>query len=131
MERRKKNKAGVKSWVERTKAAISKEPRTSRTVHVGVIDQQTGKTKRVPVTIHTGGKFPVSTRAIIQRINRVLAKNGSDEQLKTARGWRYLQNCGQYYTINLHYNCIARHDVSPKDLARELGVLKPYEEVKD
>jgi len=126
-----KKRSGMKSWVESTKAAIAKEPRTSRTIRVGRIDQKTGKEKWVPVTIHTGGKFPVSTRAVIQRINRAFAKNGSDEWLKIARGWRYRLDCGQYYTINLHHNCIARHDVSPKDLARELGVLKPYEEVKD
>jgi len=73
-------------------------------------------------------KVVVSTRAIVQRINRVL--KDQDEMLKVARdGSRLEQQVGQYYIVDFRRNRVARHGVSLPHLARELGVLREYENV--
>jgi hypothetical protein len=71
---------------------------------------------------------PVSRRGLIQRINRALAKQ--DEQLKTTRGdGRARQELGDYYLLDFELNAVTEKNVDPEALARELGVLKPYERV--
>jgi len=69
-------------------------------------------------------RLPVSTRALIARINRRLAKR--DEKLLTIRGkWRLSE--GSYAIINVRFN---RHIASHVDLentGRKEGVLQPYE----
>ena len=68
---------------------------------------------------------PVSSRALIQRINRKLRSD--DELLKKARprsGWNEL---GDYYVVNFRMNWIAAKDVDIEELGRELGVLQPQE----
>ena len=74
-------------------------------------------------------KVPVTMRALIARINRKLAPQ--DLQLKTARGMRVRVDVGDYYVINTRINGIMQRykDCDPEELARELGVLKQYEEV--
>jgi hypothetical protein len=73
-------------------------------------------------------KMPVSERAIIQRINRKLKP--ALEALKVARSERMRLDVGQYYIIDYRMNAILHHDVDPEALGRELGVLKPWEEVR-
>lgn len=71
----------------------------------------------------------VSSRAIIQRINRALKDR--DEVLKTARdGSRLEQQVGQYYVLDTRLNAIGQMGVSLPRMARELGVLQPYEHVE-
>jgi len=74
-------------------------------------------------------KIPVSTRALIARINRKLAAD--DMQLKVAKGERMRQAVGDYYVINTRINAVMHHykNCDPADLARELGVLRGYERV--
>ena len=76
-----------------------------------------------------GHKVPVTERALIQRINRVLRKQ--DMVLKTARGWRMHVDMGHYYVVNTRINGVMAHykNCNPEALARELGVLQPYEEM--
>ena len=72
--------------------------------------------------INTRKKNPVSTRAVIARINRRLAKD--DRQLRRNRGaW----SVGDYYIINMTGNYIDSQNVDLNDLAEELDVLKRYE----
>jgi hypothetical protein len=47
----------------------------------------------------TSMQVPVSMRALLQRINRKLAKDGA--VLKTLRGQRYAHDLGRYYSVDL------------------------------
>lgn len=72
-------------------------------------------------------KVPVSTRAILQRINRALLKK--HKQLRAAVGSAALLRYGYYYILDLDSNLVDRQDVCLKDLAVELKVLWPFEEI--
>jgi hypothetical protein len=74
-------------------------------------------------------KAPVAMRALIARINRKLGPQ--DMQLKTARGWRVRSDVGNFYVVNTRINGIVYRykDCDPVEVARDLGVLKPYERV--
>jgi len=70
-------------------------------------------------------RVPVTRRALIQRVNRALAKDG--EQLKATKGTQAQLDLGDFYVIDISGNSVSRKDVDLEKLARELGVLKPYE----
>ena len=70
---------------------------------------------------------PVTLRALLQRLNRKLAKEG--EVLKTLRGQRYANDLGRYYIVNLDRKAIDTTDVDPVALGRALGVLAAWEMV--
>jgi len=71
------------------------------------------------------GKASVSTRALVQRINRKLA--GQDEMLRTCRmGSNYYQ-LGRYYVVDLRRNFIVGKHIELEEFGRELEVLKPWE----
>ena len=76
-----------------------------------------------------GTKRPVTTRAVLQRINRKL--KSEMEQLCAARGERMQQELGRYHVINFRMNAVAHKHVDPEELARKLGVLRPYEAMVD
>ena len=73
-------------------------------------------------------KVPVSERAVIQRINRVLDKKG--EVLKKTRGAQAVVDVGDYYILNSSANAVIRHDVNVEALAKSLDVLADYEELR-
>ncbi len=68
---------------------------------------------------------PVSERALVQRINRRLAKDG--ERLKAAAGMRARLELGAYFVMDISHNCVLHKDVDLEELGRELEVLRPYE----
>jgi hypothetical protein len=72
---------------------------------------------------------PVGEHALIQRINRALAKEG--EKLKKARTVRVSTSVGDFFIVDLQRNVVAYPDVDLEDLGRELKVLKPYEHFAD
>ena len=74
-------------------------------------------------------KAPVGMRALIARINRKLSQDHM--QLKIARGERMRHAVGDYYVLNTRQNAIMYQykDCDPVELARDLDLLKPYEEV--
>jgi hypothetical protein len=72
-----------------------------------------------------GTKVPVTTRALIQRINRRLARE--DEQLRASRGWRLESNVGRYYVLDLTRNVVTRIHVDIEALGRKLTVLRAWE----
>lgn len=86
------------------------------------------------------GKVPVTMRALIQRINRKLAKErdgwgthggGHGDKLLACREMsRAYHDLGSYYTVDVGRNQIAATHVDPEELARELGVLKEWEKVE-
>ena len=86
-------------------------------------------TRPILVVMAKATKVPVSQRALIQRINRALAKE--NEALKAARSERDRQQLGNYFVIDLHRNTVQAQHVDLEALARELGVLKPYEALAD
>jgi len=75
-------------------------------------------------------KVPVTTRALVQRINRALRKVG-DGVLKKTRGDRWWHELGDYYLINVNRNLITDKHIDPESLGRKLGVLKDYERISD
>lgn len=74
-------------------------------------------------------KVPVTKRALIQRVNRALAKDG--EQLKATKGAQAQLDLGEFYVVDVSGNSVSRKDVDLEKLARELGALKPYEALAD
>jgi hypothetical protein len=72
---------------------------------------------------------PVTMRAVIQRINRKLLAD--DEVLRKARGERARQEVGEFYVINFSMNSVMSKYVDPEEMARELGVLQPWETVTE
>jgi hypothetical protein len=70
----------------------------------------------------------VSMRALIQRINRRLAKNG--ERLHRYRGGQWSTDLGEFYIRDEYRNFLVQGHVDPEALGRELGVLKGWEGVQ-
>ena len=68
-----------------------------------------------------GMKMPVTTRAVIQRINRKLKPDL--EMLRVTRSERMQQELGYYHVIDFRMNAIIHKNVDPETMARELGVL--------
>lgn len=71
---------------------------------------------------------PISERALVQRINRALAKDG--ETLRKARSAQTAASVGEYFILDTTKNSVARTDVDLVALGRKLKVLAPYERVK-
>jgi hypothetical protein len=74
-----------------------------------------------------GQKVQITERALIQRINRKLAKDM--EQLKTARTESVERDVGKYFVLDLHRNAIIQTNVDPEELGRKIEVLQAWEEV--
>jgi len=70
-------------------------------------------------------KVPVSERALVQRINRVLAKE--DQALKKTRSSRWRADLGAFYTIDRRHNAIVDRMIDLEEFARELKTLAEYE----
>jgi hypothetical protein len=70
-------------------------------------------------------KVPLSNRAIIQRINRRLAKD--HEKLCKSRGWQAQQNLGDYYLLDRYRKTVINSNVNVETFARELGVIQEHE----
>jgi hypothetical protein len=74
-------------------------------------------------------KMKVTTRAVLQRINRKLAPGM--EKLCVPRNENMRLAVGDYYILDIRLNGVVSKDVDPEALARELGVLKGYEVIAD
>lgn len=68
---------------------------------------------------------PVTERALVQRINRLLSNHG--QQLQKARGITARLEIGYYYTVNVRQNFVVQKDVDLEELGRRLNALRPYE----
>jgi hypothetical protein len=71
-------------------------------------------------------------RSLIARINRTFAPQDMKlVRLKNLQGERVRQLVGDYYVINTQLNSVMYHykNWSPENLARDLGLLKPHEQV--
>lgn len=82
-------------------------------------------------------KYPVTERALMARINRVLKREGRDHKLCKARGfrvngWRHPDNnLGWYYVVDWYLNLIVDHHVNLEAYGRELGVLGCGEKLEE
>ncbi len=75
-------------------------------------------------TVEVSG-VPVSFQAVFQRINRRLA--GAQQALRITRSDRWRSDLGEYYIVDFNRHTIVATHVYPEALARELGVLQPWE----
>ena len=71
----------------------------------------------------------VSMAALMARINRKLARDG--EHLKATRSERDRPELGDYYIVDINRNTVVAKHRYPEELAREIGVLKPYEALRE
>ena len=79
------------------------------------------------------GQVPVTMRAIVQRINRKLAADGY-RRLKQSRGrpWKYLDcDVGKWFLVDGGRNQVEQTHVDPEEFAKKLGVLQPWEKVRE
>lgn len=73
-------------------------------------------------------KVKISKAALVLRINRKLRE--SDAVLRITRGTQALIDLGDFYVLDTRSNSIAKKHLDLEDYARELGVLKAWEQVK-
>lgn len=83
--------------------------------------------KKKQVTKVETGKYPVSIRAVIQRINRKLAAVG--KKLKRCRSERSRKSLGDYFVINDAMGVIVERFIDLETFGREVGALSDYEAV--
>lgn len=76
-------------------------------------------------------KVPVTERALIQRINRKLAQEKWPKGFRATRSTGEKNNLGDFYVLDLERNMVVDHHCTPDKYGRELGVLKPYEELAE
>ncbi len=69
----------------------------------------------------------LALRTVIRRINRKLAHE--DERIVVARGVRTRTQLGDFYAICVSRNVVTAEHVDPEAWARELGVLREFEQV--
>jgi len=73
-------------------------------------------------------KAKVSDRALVARIRRKLAKDG--ETLKSCRAdSQWYGDLGDWYIVNTNTNTITAQHCDLERLGREIGALKPFEEL--
>ncbi len=75
-----------------------------------------------------GPRVTISKAALFARINRVLGHSG--EQLRAVRSEPSRKDLGDYYVVSLKKGAVVKHHVNPVGVARQLGVLQPFEAVE-
>jgi hypothetical protein len=73
--------------------------------------------------------IPVTERALIQRVNRVLRSDG--RILKVSRGDGARREVGRYYVVGFDRNAVRTLHVDIQELARELGVMRSFERLEE
>jgi hypothetical protein len=71
---------------------------------------------------------PVTERALVQRINRALAKAGRHGHImKKTRGMSAQLDLGRFYVLDIDRNFVVRSHVDLESLGRQLEVFHAYE----
>lgn len=71
---------------------------------------------------------PITERALVQRLRRALARDG-DRLIANRRPWEHgPANVGRYYIVDKR-NIMTDHDVDLVALGREVGVMRPWEQL--
>ena len=73
-------------------------------------------------------KVKISERALFQRINRRLKRDG--ERLQTARSQSTELSIGRYYIVNGDGNYVLHQHVDLEAWGREFGLIRPWEQVE-
>ena len=68
---------------------------------------------------------PVRIRAVVGRVNRLLAKEGT--VLKKTKGETAREGVGEYYILDLNSNSIRKSNIDLEKTARDLGALAEWE----
>jgi hypothetical protein len=76
--------------------------------------------------MRAGAKVPITKRALLQRLNRVLKP--SAKLLKKAKATQ-ARLMGEFYVVDTKRNAIAQKKVNVEKLGRKHKVLAPWEEV--
>jgi hypothetical protein len=74
-------------------------------------------------------KAPVSRRALIQRLNRKLVKDGLS--LKKTSGKQAKHDLGEYFVLDWKRNLAVELHVDLEKLGRKHGVLEAWERMED
>jgi hypothetical protein len=101
-----------------------------QTAHIHRLDLPIGSRAMVlgkRALMKTKNKALVSCRALIQRLNRVLTKDGL--LLKKTKGTRAQKQLGDYFLIDVKRNFVAEMRVDLERLGRKRGVLAAWEKV--
>ncbi|MGJ7552644.1 hypothetical protein ACSFBI_01495 [Variovorax sp. RB3P1] len=73
-------------------------------------------------------QVPVTERAVLQRLNRHLARENDPLFVRTTReGSRASSSLGRYYAVNLRTNVVDAYGIALEVWARDVGALKPHE----
>lgn len=73
-------------------------------------------------------KAPISTRAVISRINRKLRPDM--RRLRACRpNSRWWSDLGDHYIVDLDLNAVVDSHIDPEAYGRDLGVVRPFEQV--
>ncbi len=76
-------------------------------------------------SIETSPRVPVGERSLIQRLNRRLAKDS--QKLYASRSRAAVSNFGKFYIADTSTGEITASLIDLEGLARDLGVLHPWE----
>lgn len=74
-------------------------------------------------------RVKVDFRAVLARLNRRLARDG--RRLCRPRSERVRLDLGDVYLLDLNGNAVMERDVNVEQLARDLGVLRPFERIAE
>jgi hypothetical protein len=74
-------------------------------------------------------KLPVSTRAILARINRAL--RDQNRELRPTKGHKAQEEFGAFYIIDTGKNQLVEWNIDLAKYVFELGCLQPYERLED
>jgi hypothetical protein len=70
-------------------------------------------------------KVPVTGKALLQRINRVLAKD--NKKMCKSRSYGEKSNLGDWHVIDTYINGVIDHHCTLAGIGEETGALKAYE----
>lgn len=74
-------------------------------------------------------KAPVSRRAVLQRVNRKLAKDGLT--LKVSTGGQAQIEVGQYFVLDVKRGAVIERHIKLEQFAKKSGVLADWERMED
>jgi hypothetical protein len=74
-------------------------------------------------------KTPVSRRAVVQRLQRKLARGG--EILVATRSGRWRGELGDYHVVNVRRNAVVAKGFDLEEWARGQGAIKAWEKLVD
>lgn len=76
-------------------------------------------------------KMKVSERALLNRVNRALAKDRGDKVVRCKASSKWIGELGRYYAIDESRNTITAKQIDLAEWARELGVLAEWEMLEE